>query len=661
MYQRYWNLKRKPFSTGFVQDMVLFTKNFSEIYRTISVSSRLESSSHWITGPEGCGKSTLLYGLKSTLAGEAGLRLIPGRFLVDERRFFTALACEKSADNLADSLARCLERLTLSDEWAGKPMVIAIDDADLIDDDDAVRQILRLHEICAEKTLPLTVVFTGKSIPAHLEPRRSAPVSRHVLNPPADEEAVEIIRHRLRLSGAGKRIITGNAIRAAVAEADGNLARLMMICDLALQFGYETGKRFVDEQLLRDKVLPFFRRFSLDEQRFLRASAIAEGRGLAGMSDNPLGLRIIDGAKKSPPPRQAWQPPEDKQAKAEAEPEAEFEEGEAGVETKGDDISSRPEVADVATAEEVPEAAEQSGEEKENGASSIGVEMQDEVEPEEEPAPRAFFHTGLETYRKDYLAQSTARAEEAKQGIDKAKGEQVAEPVTNDMLYNFAVWLIKDVLERLRRLESVDIGPIQELSETINRRLAEDVSVLKLVLGEAGAYDLETHLVNVATLAIATGRRLNLPEADLNMLGTTALLHDVGHLHCGEELLHSEDRFDRLDFKMIKQHPQIGHDLILRQTNSPQLIADIILQEHERDDGLGYPNYLGASEIHQFARIIGLCDFFEALTHSRAHRSPLKPAEALSEIRESRTRLSERRLVAALSNAVLDALSRARL
>ncbi len=629
MYMRYWNLRRKPFGTAFVPDLVLFTQGFGEIYRTVYVASRLEPSCQWITGPEGCGKSTLLHGLKSGLSGDLGFKLVPGRLLHDEKRFLTALGGDAGDREWSGGLARRMEQLFLGEDWTGGPLVIAIDDSDLIEDDSTIEQCLRLNEICAERTWPLTVIFAGQNIPPSLEQRPSAPAVRHRLAPPSDEEAVEIIMLRLQRCGAGKRIITDNAVKSAVTEAEGNLSQLMMICDLSLQFGFETGSRRIDEHLLRDKVLPFIRQFTLDEQRFVRASAVAERRTLAEMPENPLGLRIIAGTGEPPEKR---------------------------------------EESPFPSAEEAPVAAEKSIESEENALPASEKEMENEseqedkpeAEPEEKPVNIAFFHAGLETYKNDYLGQSTDAEEETEPESTKEVVGQISGPMTNQMLYNFAVWLMKDVLDRLRRLEHVDIGPIRELSETINKRLAEDDSILRLVLGESEAYDIETHLVNVTTLAVATGRQLKMSEEDLHMLGTTALLHDVGHLHCGEELLHSENRFDRLDFKKIKQHPQVGHDLILRQTNAPELIADIILQEHERDDGLGYPNYLGSEEIHPFAKIIGLCDFFEALTNSRAHRRPLKPAEALSEIRESRTHLSERRLVAALSNAVLDALSKAR-
>jgi len=245
---------------------------------------------------------------------------------------------------------------------------------------------------------------------------------------------------------------------------------------------------------------------------------------------------------------------------------------------------------------------------------------------------------------------------------DVSPDEEAKEPevVTNDMLYTFGIWLIKDVLDRLRRLEHVDLDPIRELAGTMVTRLETDNGLLKLALEESTDYNLATHLVNVATLAVSTGHKLGLPTNELLVLGEATLLHDVGHLHCGEELLNSEDRFDRLDFKMIKQHPQVGHDLIVNNTNGNDLIADIILQEHERDDGFGYPNYLTANEIHPLARIIGLCDFFEAVTHSRAHRNPLKPAEALAEIRAARPRRSERRIITAISASVFEALSNRR-
>jgi type II secretory pathway predicted ATPase ExeA len=659
MYLRHWNINRKPFSTAFEPEMIVFSEGFAGIFRTLSLTIRIQPSAQWLRGPAGCGKSTLLQSLRSGLAGEAGFRIIPGRFASDEHRFLSALSAGSPEAGWGD-LDDSLEKLFLAGETVGRPIVIAVDDADDIADDAGLRLCLRLLEACAENILPLTVILSGKETPALLEPTPSLPAQRLQMTAPTEQEALNIIRHRLTVAGARKRIFSAQALQRAVAEADGDLARLMAICDLGLQIGFENRARTIDESLMRDHLLPFFRRFTASESQRIRAAAAAESRSVIELPENPLQLRLV----RRPPVIEPEEEPVREFGRV-AGPQAPAEEAEMEPHRE-----EEPPPSDRAETEKLAE--EDKAEPGENHAEpAIPQDLEKaptaETSPEtteEAPSTEAgspeqlnpFFHTGLSTYRKEYLGRTPATP------VDREKTDLPAqnEPVTDGELYRFAVWLIKDVLARLRRLEKIDIGPVEELSETIIRRLASDNTMLSLALEEASDYNLETHLVNVATLSLATGRQLGMPQEDLHTLGTTALLHDIGHLHCGEELLHSENRFDRLDFKKIKQHPQVGHDLILRQTNGSKLIADIILQEHERDDGLGYPNYLSSDQIHPFAKIIGLCDFFEALTHSRAHRRPLKPAEALAAIRETRTRLSERRLAAALSNAVLDALSKAR-
>jgi signal transduction histidine kinase/HD-GYP domain-containing protein (c-di-GMP phosphodiesterase class II) len=132
-------------------------------------------------------------------------------------------------------------------------------------------------------------------------------------------------------------------------------------------------------------------------------------------------------------------------------------------------------------------------------------------------------------------------------------------------------------------------------------------------------------------LATELGRRLGLPEEDVEVLGYVARVHDVGMLSIYEGVparlapLTVEDR-DRLE-----RHPQEGIRA-LRPIEFASRVNEIILAHHERHDGHGYPRGLAGHEIPLPARILAAVDAFESMTMGRPYREPMPVADALAEL-----------------------------
>jgi len=82
----------------------------------------------------------------------------------------------------------------------------------------------------------------------------------------------------------------------------------------------------------------------------------------------------------------------------------------------------------------------------------------------------------------------------------------------------------------------------------------------------------------------------------------------------------------------IKRHPELGAQALRQVCPDAGWIADLVLQEHERLGGQGYPRGLQGAEIHEYAQIIGLADTFEALLHVRPYRHRFLPHEAVREL-----------------------------
>jgi HD-GYP domain-containing protein (c-di-GMP phosphodiesterase class II) len=158
----------------------------------------------------------------------------------------------------------------------------------------------------------------------------------------------------------------------------------------------------------------------------------------------------------------------------------------------------------------------------------------------------------------------------------------------------------------------------------------QSVDVLVSVLQERDSL-LAHHLADVADLAEAVSRRLNVETTDLQTIRQAAELHDVGKLAIPEEILSKPGPLTEDEWEFVKRHTVIG-ERILASAPALRAAAEIVRSSHERWDGGGYPDKLRAGEIPLGARIISVCDAFDAMTSARPYASSLSRQEAIREL-----------------------------
>ena len=158
----------------------------------------------------------------------------------------------------------------------------------------------------------------------------------------------------------------------------------------------------------------------------------------------------------------------------------------------------------------------------------------------------------------------------------------------------------------------------------------QSMDVLLRVLHERNS-DLGRHLAGVADLVEAVGRRLRVPTEQLETLRQAAELHDVGKVAIPEPILSKPGALTGAEWEFIRRHPLIG-ERILAAAPALGQVARLVRSTHERYDGTGYPDGLKGHEIPLGARIIGVCDAFDAMTSERAYARALTTAEALREL-----------------------------
>ena len=148
--------------------------------------------------------------------------------------------------------------------------------------------------------------------------------------------------------------------------------------------------------------------------------------------------------------------------------------------------------------------------------------------------------------------------------------------------------------------------------------LGSHVRALTLSLARKDAYT-EEHTRRVALRAVQVGEVLGLTGGRLRALATGALVHDIGKLSVPDAILQKPGPLTDEEFEVIKQHPEWG-DRMLVDLGFGEDVRHLVRSHHERLDGSGYPHGAEGSLISLDARILAVCDVYDALISTRVYR-----------------------------------------
>jgi len=134
------------------------------------------------------------------------------------------------------------------------------------------------------------------------------------------------------------------------------------------------------------------------------------------------------------------------------------------------------------------------------------------------------------------------------------------------------------------------------------------------------------HSRGVAAAAGAIAAQFGLPAAEAGLVRRAALLHDIGKLGVSNRILDKAGPLTAAEWAEVRQHP--GHTrCILERVAGWQELAFVASAHHERLDGSGYPQGLGAAELPRTARLLAVADVYDALAGSRPYRAGLPREE----------------------------------
>ena len=203
-----------------------------------------------------------------------------------------------------------------------------------------------------------------------------------------------------------------------------------------------------------------------------------------------------------------------------------------------------------------------------------------------------------------------------------------------EAIYHTALGLARRIFRARDPLAEIDVGQIRyALYDLLERLRADPGSLLPETFRPTPEEWFERHHVNVAILTLLTADTRRGALSDVIDLGTVAFLHDIGMLDTRETWDVSMRLPPKTFERVIRPHADAGYRQMQQITGVSPGMARIVLQEHERMDGTGYPAGLVGESIDPDARLLAVCDTLEALSHPRPYREGLSPRDALGRIR----------------------------
>lgn len=150
-------------------------------------------------------------------------------------------------------------------------------------------------------------------------------------------------------------------------------------------------------------------------------------------------------------------------------------------------------------------------------------------------------------------------------------------------------------------------------------------------LKEPKQYLLE-HCLHTSIHAINFGRVLRLNENEMMRLGLHGLLADLGMIKIPLDILFKKEALTDEESKLMKKHPMLGRDLLMKSKDGGRYAADAVINHHERFDSKGYPRGLSAKTLPQTSRIISIIDAYDAMVSPRVYAEGKSPLQALQQI-----------------------------
>ncbi len=179
-------------------------------------------------------------------------------------------------------------------------------------------------------------------------------------------------------------------------------------------------------------------------------------------------------------------------------------------------------------------------------------------------------------------------------------------------------------------LRKLDIDAALDVASEITEELSVDGEInVNLVSLRTNSDYTYKHSISVATLAVLTGIGIGMKKSMLKELAAAGLLHDIGKINIPVETLEKPGPLTEEEYELIKKHSEFGYAKLKDHLSISSKTKMGVYMHHENVNGTGYPLGLRDDQIYTFAKIIHVCDVYDAITSARVYKKAQSPNEAI--------------------------------
>jgi len=174
------------------------------------------------------------------------------------------------------------------------------------------------------------------------------------------------------------------------------------------------------------------------------------------------------------------------------------------------------------------------------------------------------------------------------------------------------------------------------IAEVVDLIISDDATSSHLLKITAYDYYTYTHSVNVGVLSVLLSKSLFRKSYahDMHELGAGFFLHDIGKVRVDPAIINKPGRLTDEEMRIIRQHPTLGYELLSETNQLTEECKIIVMQHHERENGIGYPKGLRGTDIHMYGRICCIADVYDALTSERSYKLRMNTFNSLKLMKE---------------------------
>lgn len=209
---------------------------------------------------------------------------------------------------------------------------------------------------------------------------------------------------------------------------------------------------------------------------------------------------------------------------------------------------------------------------------------------------------------------------------------------------------LEDVMvedDRLSELKQATMKNMSNIIKNIHSYNSKDVTDSLKILQELvdyiidmgdinkSLYDIQTydnytfvHSLDTCIMSSFLGLSYGFCEKELKELAVGAILHDIGKIKISNKIINKTGPLTDEEYMEVKKHPIYGEEILSKNVHIPENAIKAVLQHHERIDGKGYPYNLSDKDISKFAKIVCICDVYDAVSNDRVYRKKFSPNEA---------------------------------